>query len=208
MRLPKLILSASLLVTAMITMTACSVSGSPQAQPAQVAEKVVVLPSPSVSPPPPTVAKTQKRVEIYNGPSDQPVVEEANTAPGSHNMELKVTTSEQIGTYLTDGDGKTLYRFDNDSNKPPKSTCNGDCAKTWPALLIASPGKIFPTGVDPQLIGYVERADGTCQVTVNGWPVYYFSGDKAPGELNGQGVKGTWFAVSPTGAKTPPLPGK
>jgi predicted lipoprotein with Yx(FWY)xxD motif len=207
MRLPKLILFASLLVTAMITMTACGVSGSPQAQPAQVAEKVVVLPSPS-APPPPTVAKTQKRVEIYSGPSDQPVVEEANTAPGSHALELKTTTSEQIGGYLADGDGRTLYRFDNDSNKPPKSTCDGDCAKTWPALPIASPGKIYPTGVDPQLIGYVERADGTCQVTVNGWPVYYFSGDKAPGDLNGQGVKGTWFAVSPTGAKTPPLPGK
>ncbi|GAA3432234.1 COG4315 family predicted lipoprotein [Kutzneria kofuensis] len=207
MRLPKLILSASLLVTAMITMTACGVPGTPQAADVKPAEKVVTLPSPAAVPPP-TVAKTQKLVQIYSGPSDQPVAQTANTAPGSHDVELRATTSEQIGTFLTDGNGMTLYMFTNDSNNPPKSTCNGDCAKTWPALRIASPGKIFPTGVDPQLIGYVERADGTCQVTVNGQPVYYFSGDKAPGEINGQGVKGTWFAVSPTGGKTPPLPGK
>lgn len=207
MRLVKPILSVSLLVTAVITMTACGVQGTPQAQPARSAQQVVELPSPAPAPPP-TVAKTQKRVQVFSGPSDRPVVQQANTAPGSHDLELWATTSEQIGTFLTDGDGRTLYRFDNDSNKPPKSNCNGDCAKTWPPLLIASPGKIYPTGVDAQLIGYVERADGTCQVTVNGWPVYYFSGDKAAGDINGQGVKGTWFAVSPTGGKTPPLPGK
>ena len=207
MRLPKLILSASLLVTAMITVAACDVSGTPQAASVKPAGQVVELPSP-VAAPPPTVAKTQKRVQIFSGPSEQQVVQAPNAAPGSHDLELRATTSEKIGTFLTDANGMTLYRFDNDSNKPPKSTCNGDCAKTWPPLLIASPGKIFPAGVDPQLIGYVERADGTCQVTVNGWSVYYFSGDKAPGDINGQGVKGTWFAVSPTGGKTPPLPGK
>ena len=200
MRPFKSILSASLLVMAMITMTACSIGGTPQAAPAKSvksAETTVALPSPvAVEVQPPTVAKTQRRVQIFSGPSDQPVQQSAN------DLELKATTSEQIGTFLTDGAGMTLYRFDNDSSNPPKSTCDGDCAKTWPPLLIASPGKIFPTGVDPQLIGYVERADGTCQVTVNGWPVYHFSGDHAPGEINGQGVKGTWFAVSPTGGKT------
>ena len=195
MRPLKPILSASLLVTAMIALTACSVGGTPQAAVVQSAQTVVELPSPTVVPPP-TVAKTQRRVQIFDGPSDQPITQSAN------DLQIRATTSEQIGTFLTDGNGMTLYRFDNDSNNPPKSTCNGDCAKTWPPLLIASPGKIFPTGVDPQLLAYVERADGTCQVTVNGWPVYYFSGDHAPGEINGQGVKGTWFAVSPTGEKT------
>jgi predicted lipoprotein with Yx(FWY)xxD motif len=208
MRLPKLILSTSFLLTALITVTACGgVAGTPQAVKIKNVEHVVTLPSP-VAVPPPTVAKTQKRVQIFSGPSDQPVAAAPNTAPGSHDLQLKVGLSDQIGSYLTDGAGATLYRFDNDTSMPPKSTCNGECAKTWPPLLIASPGRIFPTGVDPQLIGYVERADGTCQVTVSGWPVYYYSGDHGPGDLNGQGVKNTWFAVNPTGGKTPPLPGK
>jgi predicted lipoprotein with Yx(FWY)xxD motif len=43
------------------------------------------------------------------------------------------------------------------------------------------------------------RPDGTKQMTVNCWPIYTFSGDKAPGDTNGQGVGGTWYAVSPEG---------
>jgi hypothetical protein len=43
-------------------------------------------------------------------------------------------------------------------------------------------------------------------VTINGHPVYYFVTDKKPGDINGQGVNGTWFAVSPSGGKTRALP--
>jgi predicted lipoprotein with Yx(FWY)xxD motif len=150
----------------------------------------------------PTLAKTQKWVKIFSGPSDKTITPPASIRTCSHTVELKATLSTQFGTYVADGAGRTLYRFDNDSAKPPKSTCNGDCAKTWPPLLIKSPGKIFPTGINPEILGYVERADGHCQVTINGWPVYYYSGDKAAGEFKGQGIKGTWFAVTPTGGKT------
>jgi predicted lipoprotein with Yx(FWY)xxD motif len=150
----------------------------------------------------PTVAKTQKWVKIYSGPSAKNLVPPKSVRTGSHDVELNATLSTQFGTYVSDGAGRTLYRFDNDSAKPPKSTCNGDCAKTWPPLLIKSPGQIFPTGINPKILGYVERADGHCQVTINGWPVYYFSGDKAPSEFRGQGLGGVWFAVTPAGGKT------
>jgi len=152
--------------------------------------------------PEPTVAKKQKWVKIYSGPAAANITPPKSTTSGSHNVELNVTPSDQIGDYVSDGAGRTLYRFDNDSAKPPKSTCNGDCAKTWPPLLIKSPGKIFPTGIDPQILGYVERADGHCQVTINGWPVYYFAGDEKPGDFHGQGLSGKWFAVTATGGKT------
>lgn len=155
--------------------------------------------------PEPTVAKTQKWVKIYSGPPATGL-KPPKTRAGSHTVELKATEQDTIGTYLTDGAGRALYRFDNDSAKPPTATCNGDCATAWPPLLIKSPGKIFPTGVDPKIIGYVERADHTCQVTVNGWPVYYFVADK-PGDVNGQGINGKWFAVGPTGGRTKPIPG-
>ena len=80
----------------------------------------------------PTVAKTQKWVKIYSGPSAKDIKPPKDPAKGSHNVELNATPSDQIGTYVTDGAGRTLYRFDNDSANPPKSTCNGDCAKVWP----------------------------------------------------------------------------
>jgi predicted lipoprotein with Yx(FWY)xxD motif len=189
MRLAKTIISSSLLVTAMITMTACTIGGTPQAE-VKPAEQVVTLPTPTAVPPP-TVAKTQRLVQVFSGPSDQPTTEDAN------NIHLRATTSDKIDTFVTDGNGITLYMFTNDGNKKP--TCLGECAKTWSPLLISSPGKIFPAGIDPRTVGYVERPEGTCQVTINGQPLYYFSGDKAPGDINGQGAKGTWFAVTPTG---------
>jgi predicted lipoprotein with Yx(FWY)xxD motif len=156
--------------------------------------------------PEPTVAKTQKWVKIYSGPSPKKIKPPASKTTGSHTIELKTHENQKIGTYLTDGAGRTLYVFDNDSSRPPKSTCNGDCAKAWPPLLIKSPGKIYPTGVNPKIIGYVERADGHCQVTVNGHPVYFFIADAKPGDINGQGVNGKWFAVAPNGGKTTNVP--
>ncbi|MEV6600260.1 hypothetical protein AB0M36_25935 [Actinoplanes sp. NPDC051346] len=164
-------------------------------------------PDPPATPvPEPTVAKTQRWVKIYSGPSRKDVTAPKSIRTGSKTVELNATRNEQIGTYVTDGAGRTLYRFDKDSNKPPAATCNGDCARAWPPLLIKSPGKIFPKGLDAKILGYVERADGTCQVTINGWPVYYFAKDTKPGDILGQGVNGTWFAVGPEGGKTRPLP--
>lgn len=154
----------------------------------------------------PTVAKTQRWVKIFSGPSDKDITP-PKSRKGSKTVELNATENEQIGTYVADGAGRTLYRFDNDSNKPPKSTCNGDCATAWPPLLIKSPGKIFPDGIDPKIVGYVERADGTCQVTINGWPVYFFVDDAKAGDINGQGLNGKWFAIKPDGGKTAAAPG-
>ncbi|MEU4470080.1 hypothetical protein [Micromonospora sp. NPDC023888] len=185
------------------TAAAPSPAVSVAASPDQVPEVIEAPASPVATP---TVAKTQRRVQIYSGPAAGPLSPPPDRGRGSTIVQLNGTASADIGTYVADGQGRTLYRFDKDSAKPPKSTCNGDCAKTWPPLLIHSPGQIYPSGINPQLVGYVERADGTCQVTIGGWPVYRFAGDKAPGDIAGQGVGGTWFAVNPTGGRTKPLP--
>jgi predicted lipoprotein with Yx(FWY)xxD motif len=184
-----------------------AVTGTGEAPPAQQPAKAPApIPSKVAPVPSPTVAKIQKWVKIYSGPSVKNINPPKSTRRGSHTVELNATPSAEIGTYVTDGAGRTLYRFDNDSATPPRSTCNNDCAAAWPPLLIKSPGKIYPNGINPKIIGYVERADHTCQVTINGHPVYYFVTDSRPGDINGQGVNGTWFAVSPTGGRTRPLP--
>jgi len=170
----------------------------------QAAEETPDAPATPI--PEPTVAKTQKWVKIYSGESDQEITPPKSIRKGSKTVELNSTESDVIGTYVADGAGRTLYRFDEDSTRPPKATCNGDCAKAWPPLLIKSPGKIYPKGINPKIIGYVERADGTCQVTIKGWPVYYFANDQKPGDILGQGAQGKWFAISPTGGKTKALP--
>ena len=175
--------------------------------PPELAAEEEETPDPTAEPvPEPTVAKTQKWVKIFSGPSDEDITPPKSIRSGSRTVELNTAENKVIGTYVADGAGRTLYRFDEDSNKPPKATCNGACAKAWPPLLIKSPGKIFPKGINPKILGYVERADGTCQVTINGWPVYYFAKDGKPGDIKGQGVAGTWFAVDPKGGKTGDLP--
>jgi hypothetical protein len=52
-------------------------------------------------------------------------------------------------------------------------------------------------------LGTITRSDGTKQVTYDGHPLYYFSGDSGPGTASGQGVNGfgaKWWLVAPTGS--------
>ena len=113
---------------------------------------------------------------------------------------LVATEIAPLGGVLTDGDGRTLYRFDKDTAKPPTSNCDGDCVSAWPPLLTQD-GQVQLDGVDQTLVGTVERADSAEQVTVAGWPLYRFVKDTKPGDINGQGAGGNWFAATPQGKK-------
>ncbi|GHE06439.1 SCO0930 family lipoprotein [Streptomyces alanosinicus] len=111
---------------------------------------------------------------------------------------LSVRKDPKLGDIVVDKNGRTVYRFLKDKAWPKSvSNCTGACLEKWPAV---APVKAEDTqGVKKKgLMGFT-RPDGTKQMTVNCWPVYTFSGDKAPGDTNGQGVGGTWYAVSPDG---------
>ena len=54
-------------------------------------------------------------------------------------------------------------------------------------------------GVDESLYGTVERRDGTQQVTYRDLPLYRFSGDKAEGDIQGQGLSDVWWVVDASG---------
>jgi hypothetical protein len=49
--------------------------------------------------------------------------------------------------------------------------------------------------VDPSLVTTVDRPDGSKQLKIGKWPLYFYTGDGAPGDANGQGVNGKWFAI-------------
>ncbi|MBB5119407.1 lipoprotein [Streptomyces eurocidicus] len=116
-------------------------------------------------------------------------------------VQLSAAKAGALDPVVVNGAGFTLYRFDKDTANPSKSTCNGECAVTWPPVVVAPGGKIFLDGVDKSKVGVVKRDDGTRQVTVGGWPVYRFAKDTRPGDTKGQGVGGTWFGVTPDGKK-------
>lgn len=117
-------------------------------------------------------------------------------------VQLTAGKAGNLNPVIVDGKGMTLYRFDNDTSNPPKSNCNGDCAKTWPPVEVAPGGKIFIAGVKKADVGVVKRDDGNLQVTIKGHPIYRFSKDTKPGDTKGQGVGGTWFGVQPNGEKS------
>ena len=115
--------------------------------------------------------------------------------------QLTAAKVKRMGDTVQNEDGFVLYRFDGDVNKPKsKSHCTGDCVKIWhPALT--NDGKPELDGVDAKLVGTLTRADGTRQLTLKGWPLYSYIGDKVPGTWKGQNVGGKWFVIKSDGTK-------
>ncbi len=95
------------------------------------------------------------------------------------------------GTILTTTRGRTLYSLSAEANG--RFICTGACLSSWRPLVVAATVK--PTG--PVKLGTIERPDGKTQVTFKGRPIYSFSGDSKPGDVNGEGIKdvGTWHAA-------------
>lgn len=112
-----------------------------------------------------------------------------------------VATQSSVGTILADGSGRSLYRFDEDTAAPSASNCADTCASNWPPVTVQRGSAVEVQGVSRSDVGSVRRGDGTWQVTVGGWPVYRYALDQNAGDVKGQGVGGTWFAVTPTGTK-------
>ena len=107
-----------------------------------------------------------------------------------------------LGTVLVSQSGHTLYGLMTDTKT--HSTCDGTCAQVWPPELV-SKGWTVGSGLDRSLFSTIIRTDGTRQLVAGNWPLYTFSGDTKPGDVNGQGSAG-FFAVGTNGklVKTAP----
>jgi predicted lipoprotein with Yx(FWY)xxD motif len=124
-----------------------------------------------------------------------------STSGGQPSVAMVTAASTKLGMILVDGGGRTLYLFAKD--QPNQSACDGACVAAWPVDQSSATPKAGG-GVKASLLGTISRGDGTTQVTYNGHPLYYYSGDSGAGQQNGQGVDAFgagWFVVSPTGGK-------
>ena len=107
--------------------------------------------------------------------------------------------STKYGSVLFDGKGRALYAFTRDP-RGEASRCYGACAKKWP-VYFATGKPLAGNGVRQSLVSTTRRRDGRRQITYNGRPLYYYSGDKA-GQVLCQNVAefgGTWLVVRPSG---------
>lgn len=131
-----------------------------------------------------------------------PTTSATPSAGASNATSLKVQTGS-LGSYLVDSQGKSLYIFAADSPNSGASTCTDACAQVWPPLTVAQ-GQTAQAqaGVTSSLIGTITRSDGTQQVTYNGWPLYYYSLDRNPGDTNGQAINSfgaLWYLIQADG---------
>jgi predicted lipoprotein with Yx(FWY)xxD motif len=88
--------------------------------------------------------------------------------------------------------------YTNDTQNSGTSACTDDCATTWLPVTVTG----VPTagsGVNTAMLGVITGSDGNMQATYNGWPLYYYSGDRTIGAKSGQGLENSWFLVSAAG---------
>ena len=136
--------------------------------------------------------------------TETPVVAATSTAgvPVTGEATVAVSQHPTYGSILANGEGFSLYVFASDVQNSGASACTADCALAWPPLM-SQGAPIAGAGVDGTLLSTLTRDDGSMQMTYNGWPLYIFSGDIAPGDATGQGMDGVWFLVTPAGEAVP-----
>lgn len=126
-----------------------------------------------------------------------------STSPGSTSAAASGTDlgtgSTSLGTVVVDGNGMTVYFFDEDTKGSGHSACTGGCAAAWPEVHASSTMPTV-TGVTGE-VGTITGVDGKRQVTLDGRPLYTYVGDAKPGDASGQGFGGIWWVVSPSGTR-------
>ncbi|MDO3700413.1 hypothetical protein Q3W71_01820 [Micromonospora sp. C28SCA-DRY-2] len=177
-----------IVASAMVALTACAPAGYDGANQSAAEPVAVAAAEPTATAEPEASASAEAPAADAPPPAD---VELTDRLIGK-----KVA---RMGSVVTDQDGWILYRFDKDTNDPAASNCVDKCAEVWPPAL--TDGNPQLNGVSDDKVGTVTRQDGTRQITLDGWPLYRYIGDKKPGQWKGQGVGGTWFVVAPDGKK-------
>ena len=100
-----------------------------------------------------------------------------------------VAVSTSAGQVIAAGSNNmTLYTFDQDA--PNQSNCYDSCASAWPPYLAS--GNASAGGG----LSLISRRDGSRQWAMNGQPLYFWQGDRNPGDATGDGVGGVWHVIS------------
>lgn len=114
---------------------------------------------------------------------------------------IRVRSLPGVGTVLVNSGGYTLYMFEPDAQR--RVTCTNICAATWPPVKISPGGRLVAgPGVRADLLGSDPDPAGGRVVTYNGWPLYTYRSDAAPGWVTGQGIDlngGYWYVMRPSG---------
>ena len=116
--------------------------------------------------------------------------------PGGAPSATAATVEAKGAVVVAGSNGMSVYTFAKDTAASGTSACTAGCLTTWPALTVPAGGTPSAGAGVTGKLGTITRTDtGALQVTYNGLPLYFFSGDKAAGDLNG--VYTNWNSVKP-----------
>lgn len=148
----------------------------------------------------PTLEATEPPSTEISVVTETPVVTATAGIPITGAATVQVSNLGDFGLILVDGEGFSLYVFTSGAEYHSSGPCSGEeCLEEWTPVLTGG-GPLAGQGVDPNLLGTITRADGTIQVTYNGWPLYrLFPTDKTPGDVTGQADDNEWYLISPSG---------
>lgn len=102
-------------------------------------------------------------------------------------LSVQANPTVDKGGVLTTKEGRALYTFDKDS--PGHSNCSGGCLTAWPPFVVTD------AAMADADFTVIKREDGTQQWAYEGKPLYLFSGDANPGDMNGDNKNGVWHLI-------------
>jgi predicted lipoprotein with Yx(FWY)xxD motif len=193
----------------LILLAGCTTTPSPSATPSTSLSPTAPVSSPGTGPgQSPSPSRNPSSSPAPAGsPSATPSPSRPATPASSGAYSFGISSSPNLGSYLTDGNGLTLYYTIKDSLGV--SSVSGILLQNWPVFYAANPA--IPPSLNPSDFGTITRSDGQKQSTYIGYPLYRYYLDTVPGSTLGQGVGGVWFVISPqlfpsTSTAAPPSP--
>jgi len=98
-----------------------------------------------------------------------------------------------VGYVLANANGFTIYWYAKDPRGSSRPACTGKCLLAW-FPVTGKPAVAKSVRLDARL-GCISRPGGVMQATYNGYPLYTFGSDSAPGMTNGNGSAGVWHVI-------------
>jgi predicted lipoprotein with Yx(FWY)xxD motif len=183
----KRILSISIALAFAALLAACSSSSKTTTAAGSSTTSTTAAPTSTTAAPTTTLSPAQTQASI--------VAALGKVGPATATGKTVSLAKDSHGIFLIGPDGRTLYVFTKDKGTTTACTST-ECKDFWPALtakgaITAGPGIA---------IAKVSTANGSAadQVTYYGHLLYYFKGDKKPGDTSGLAIP-DWPLLGPFG---------
>ncbi len=134
-----------------------------------------------------------------------PTASASGTSPAAARSAAVLTIRKTPAGYvLANANGYTVYWFAKDPSGGSHPACTGSCLLAWfPVKGLAAAKGVTLDG----RLGCITRPGGVTQATYNGYPLYTFGSDSAPGMANGNGSGGAWHVIREKAPATASAPG-